>query len=204
MPFGVAFGVAASEAGLEVWQASAFSVLVFAGSAAQFAAVDVIGDGGAAAAAVAAGLLLNIRFLAYGVVMAPALEGPWWRRALWSHWLIDETTAIASSQADLRWRRRGYLLTGALLFTAWNASTLFGAAASASAGDTIVDWGIDATIPAAFLALLWPRLAAADQRVTALAGGLIALALVPLAPPGIPISAAAVAVVAGWRVGGTR
>jgi len=203
MPFGMAFGVAASEAGLEVWQASAFSVLVFAGSA-QFAAVDVIGDGGAAVAAVVAGLLLNMRFLAYGVVMAPALDGPWWRRALRSHWLIDETTAVGSTQEDPHWRRYGYLLTGALLFTTWNASTLFGAAVSASAGDAIVDWGIDATIPAAFLALLWPRLGATDQRVTALVGGVVALALIPIAPPGIPISAAAVAVVAGWRVGGTR
>jgi 4-azaleucine resistance transporter AzlC len=202
MPFGVAFGVAASEAGLEVWQASAFSALVFAGSA-QFAAVDVIGDGGVAVAAIVAGLLLNMRSLAYGVVMAPALDGPWWRRALWSHWLIDETTAVASAQEDPVWRRHGYLLTVALLFTTWNVSTLAGAAVSSSAGDAIVDWGIDATIPAAFLALLWPRLTSADQRATALAGALVALALVPVAPPGVPISAAAIGAVAGWRVGRT-
>jgi hypothetical protein len=40
--------------------------------------------------------------------------------------------------------------------------------------------------------------------VTALAGALVALALVPVAPPGLPIAAAAVAVVVGWRVGEAR
>ena len=44
IPFGVAFGIASADAGLTAWQASAFSLLVFAGSA-QFAAVEVIGDG---------------------------------------------------------------------------------------------------------------------------------------------------------------
>jgi predicted branched-subunit amino acid permease len=166
MPFGVAFGVAASDAGLEVWQASAYSLLVFAGSA-QLAAVDVIGDGGAALAAVVAGVLLNLRCLAFGVVMAPSLGGPWWRRAL------------------------------------WNVSTLFGASVFASAGNVIVDWGIDATVPAAFLALLWPRLRPIDQRVTAFVGALIALALVPIAPAGVPGPAAGLAAIAGWRTGQT-
>ncbi|HEY8544303.1 MAG TPA: AzlC family ABC transporter permease, partial [Acidimicrobiales bacterium] len=122
-PFGVAFGVAASEAGLAVWQAFAYSALVFAGSA-QFAAVDVIGDGGSALSAVAAGALLNLRSLAFGVVMASALSGPWWRRALWSQLMIDETTAVASAQPDPELRRHAYLWTGVVLFTAWNLSTL--------------------------------------------------------------------------------
>jgi predicted branched-subunit amino acid permease len=202
MPFGVAFGVAASDAGLEVWQASAYSLLVFAGSA-QLAAVDVIGDGGAALAAVVAGVLLNLRCLAFGVVMAPSLGGPWWRRALWSQWMIDETTAVASAQTDAYWRRYGYLVTGAALFTTWNVSTLFGASVFASAGNVIVDWGIDATVPAAFLALLWPRLRPIDQRVTAIVGALIALALVPIAPAGVPVPAAGLAAIAGWRTGQT-
>jgi len=198
MPFGVAFGVAASEAGLEAWQASAFSLFVFTGSA-QFAAVDVIGDGGSALSAIAAGALLNLRSLAFGVVMASALTGPWWKRALWSQVMIDETTAVGSAQTDPALRRYAYLWTGLVLFVCWNLSTLFGAAVLSSSGDLVHDLGIDAAVPAAFLALLWPRLADPGQRHSALVGGAIALALLPLAPPGVPILAAALGVVAGWR-----
>jgi predicted branched-subunit amino acid permease len=200
MPFGVAFGIASVEAGLPVWEASAYSTLVFTGSA-QFAAVEVIGDGGSAVSAVAAGLLLNLRSLAFGVVMAPALAGPWWKRALWSQLMIDETTAIGSAQSEARWRRYGYLFTGVVLFVVWNLSTLVGAAGLSSTGDLVSDWGIDATIPAAFLALLWPRLSDDGQRRSALTGALIALALVPIAPPGVPILAGGLGVLAGWRAG---
>lgn len=198
MPFGVAFGIASTEAGLAVWQASAYSLLVFTGSA-QFAAVGVIGDGGSAVSAIAAGVLLNVRSLAFGVVMASALQGPWWKRALWSQLMIDETTALGSAQADLKLRRYAYLFTGVVLFVAWNLSTLVGAAALSSSGDLVTDWGIDAAIPAVFLALLWPRLSDPGQRRSALVGGAIAVALLPIAPPGVPILVAGLGVVAGWR-----
>ena len=198
MPFGVAFGIASADAGLEVWQASAYSLLVFAGSA-QIAAVQIIGDGGTAAAAITAGLLLNLRSLAFGVVMAPDLTGPWWKRAAWSQLMIDETTAVASAQRERRWRRYGYLWTGLVLFAVWNLTTLVGAAGLSSSGDLVSTWGIDATIPAAFLALLWPRLSDETQRRTALCGALIAAALIAVAPPGIPIVAAGLGVLAGWR-----
>jgi predicted branched-subunit amino acid permease len=199
IPFGLAFGVAATEAGLAVWQAAAFSVFVFAGSA-QFAAVEIIGAGGAAGSAIVAGLLLNLRSLAFGMELAPVLTGPRWQRALAAQLMIDESAAIAAGQADPRWRRYGYLCGGLVLFVTWNLSTLAGATVLSSIGDAVTDWGLDATIPAAFLALLWPRLGRADARRSALAGALIALALAPIAPPGVPIVVAAIGVLAGWRV----
>jgi 4-azaleucine resistance transporter AzlC len=198
MPFGLAFGIACADAGLSTWQASAFSLLVFAGSA-QFAAIEVIGDGGSALAAVAAGLLLNLRSLAFGMAMATALSGPWWKRAAWSQLMIDESTAVGSAQTDDRWRRYGYLCAGLTIFATWNLTTVIGAAALSSSGEVLTTWGIDSTIPAAFLALLWPRLADAGQRRSALAGGIVALALVPVAPPGVPILAAAFGALAGGR-----
>jgi predicted branched-subunit amino acid permease len=75
--------------------------------------------------------------------------------------------------------------------------------AFASAGDLITELGLDAAGPAAFLALLWPRLASAPQRRTAIVGALIALALIPFAPPGVPILASMFGVAAG-RVGARR
>jgi predicted branched-subunit amino acid permease len=126
-------------------------------------------------------------------VMAPELSGPWWRRAIDSQLMIDESLAVgASAPAGLR--RFGYLCGGIGVFITWNISTLLGAIALSSSGDLVERFGLDATIPAAFLALLWPRLTDPTQRLIALAGAAIALALVPLTAPGIPIIAAALAV----------
>jgi len=199
-PFGLAFGVASTQAGLSWVQASGFSVLVFAGSA-QFAAVEILGRGGSAAAAIAAGLLLNVRSLAFGLVMAPSLEGPRWKRAVWSQLMIDESTAVGSAQASPRWRRYGFVYTGVAIFIAWNISTAVGAVALGSSSTLITRAGIDAAVPAAFLALLWPRLASPDQRAVALGGAVAALALVPVAPAGVPVIAggAVALAVAAWE-----
>ena len=55
-------------------------------------------------------------------------------------------------------------------------------------------------MPAAFLALLWPRLTPGAPRVVAIGGAIVALALTPFVAPGIPVLAAGlVAVVVGLR-----
>jgi predicted branched-subunit amino acid permease len=65
---------------------------------------------------------------------------------------------------------------------------------AAAAGDVITTLGLDAAVPAAFVGLLWPRLADAGQRRVALLGAVIAIALTPVAPAGLTILAAAGAV----------
>jgi predicted branched-subunit amino acid permease len=198
-PFGIVFGAAAATAGLDLWQAVGFSSLVFGGSS-QFAAIEILGDDGSIASAAVAGLLLNVRSLAFGLIMAPALVGPWWKRAAMSQLMIDESTAIGAAQDELRWRRSGYLVAGIGVFVVWNLTTVIGFAVFSDAGDLITDLGLDAAGPAAFLALLWPRLSSAPQRHTAIAGALIALVLIPVAPPGVPILASmfGVAVALVW------
>ncbi|MCW2726412.1 MAG: branched-chain amino acid permease, partial [Frankiales bacterium] len=54
---------------------------------------------------------------------------------------------------------------------------------------------LDAAVPAAFLALLAPRLRERQGFGIALAGGLLALAAVPLTRPGVPVLIAGLAVV---------
>jgi len=187
-PFGIVFGAAAATAGLSLIEAIGFSVFVFGGSS-QFAAVEILGDGGSVASAAVAGLLLNVRSLAFGVIMAPALAGPLWKRAAMSQLMIDESTAVGSAQQGLRWQRYGFVVTGLAVFAVWNLTTVIGHVAFSGAGDLIDDLGLDAAGPAAFLALLWPRLSSRPQRRTAIAGGVIALALIPVAPAGVPILA---------------
>jgi len=198
-PFGIVFGATAATAGLSLLQAIGFSALIFGGSS-QFAAVEILGDGGSIASAAIAGLLLNVRSLAFGVIMAPALFGAWWQRAAMSQLMIDESTAVGAAQQERRWRRYGYLVAGGGVFLVWNLTTIVGHVAFAGAGDLIAELGLDAAGPAAFLALLWPRLSSAPQRRTAIAGALIALALIPFAPPGVPILVSMLGVAAS-RIG---
>lgn len=196
-PFGIVFGAAGATAGLSLLEAIGFSVFVFGGSS-QFAAVEILGDGGAVGSAAIAGLLLNVRSLAFGVIMAPALTGPLWKRMLMSQVMIDESTAVGTSvgnsAAELPMRRYGYLAGGVGVFVVWNATTVIGYAVFSGAGDLITDLGLDVAGPAAFLALLWPRLADRRQLSVAVGGAAVALSLVPFAPPGVPILASIVAV----------
>ena len=197
IPFGLAFGVSCTKAGLSWVQALGFSSLVFTGGS-QFAAVGVLGDEGGAAAAIGAGLLLSVRSLVYGLVMAPALKGKLAYRALASQLMIDESIAVSTAQTTPSAQRRGYFAGGLSVFFFWNITTVIGAVALKSNGDLVTKFGLDATVPAAFAALLWPRLKDPQNRRVAFAGALIALILIPIAPAGIPIVASGFAVVAAF------
>jgi predicted branched-subunit amino acid permease len=59
--------------------------------------------------------------------------------------------------------------------------------------------GLDAVYPAFFLSLLFAELRDPRSRGVALAGGVIALALVPIAPVGVPVLAASAAAIVGLR-----
>ena len=193
-PFGLAFGALCAESGVGVWEALGFSSLVFGGSS-QFAAVSVLANDGTVIAAVTAGLLLNLRSLAFGVSMAPSLKGSLLWRAGVSQLMIDESTAIGSSQSTHELRRYGYLWGGLSVFVLWNATTLIGVSVLSEAESLIRDLGIDATIPAAFLGLIWNKLENARHRVVALIGAITALILIPITPAGIPVIAAASAII---------
>ena len=193
-PFGLAFGALCAESGVGVWEALGFSSLVFGGSS-QFAAVSVLADDGTVIAAVTAGLLLNLRSLAFGVSMAPSLKGSLLWRAGVSQLMIDESTAIGSSQSTHELRRYGYLWGGLSVFVLWNATTLIGVSVLSEAESLIRDLGLDATIPAAFLGLIWTKLENAKHRTVALIGAITALVLIPFTPAGIPVIAAASAII---------
>lgn len=198
IPFGLAFGISCAGAGLSVWHAIGFSSLVFTGGG-QFAAVGVLRDGGTPVAAIASALLLGLRSLAYGVIMTPHLRGPRWQRALDSQLMIDESVAVGTAVRTPGLVRYGYRCGGISVFVLWNASTVIGALVGANAGDLILKYGIDAAIPASFLALVWPRLQDREQRPIAALGALIAFALIPIAAPGVPILASGCASVLALR-----
>lgn len=196
--FGASFGAVSIAAGLTVPQTALLSLVMFTG-ASQFALVGVIDGGGALLAAVAAALLLGVRNAFYGVSMSQILGVRGRRGALPAHFVIDETTAMAIARDDRDAQRYAFWATGLALYVCWNAGTLLGALGGSAVGDP-ESLGLDAAIPAAFLALLWPRLRDRTGKMVALGGALVATVLIPLAPAGVPVlAAAAVALAAGLR-----
>ncbi len=196
--YGVAFGAAAAGAGLSTWQALTMSAVMFTG-ASQFALVGVLSAGGGAAAAVGSALLLGTRNTVYGVRLAPLLAPRGWpRRAGAAHWVIDETTAMAVAAPDRELGRVAFWATGATIYLGWNVTTVIGSRGAAGLGET-AQAALDSVVPAAFLALLWPRLTRtanepAVQRRVALGGAVVALVLTPFVPPGVQVILAVVAV----------
>jgi predicted branched-subunit amino acid permease len=200
--YGAAFGAAADAAGLNVWQAMSLSALMFTG-ASQFALVGVLGAGGSALAAVGSALLLGTRNTVYGVRLVPLLRPRGVQRFGAAHWVIDETTAMALASPNRALSRLAFLVTGASIYLMWNAMTVVGALGAAGLGGT-ARAALDAVVPAAFLALLWPRLRknfpeAAMQRRVAVGGAVVALALTPFVPAGVQVIAAVVAVALAGR-----
>ena len=191
----VSFGVLA-EPVMGGAAAVAMSATVFAGSA-QFAALAVLAAGGGPAAAVLAGVLLNARYVPMGIAIAPSLRGGPLRRALIGQGMIDASWALA---ARGKGRFDAPFMLGATLpsYPAWIAGTVVGVLAGDSIGDPD-RFGLDALFPAFFLALLIAGESITGRRVVAAAflGAAIAAALLPIAPPGVPVIAASAAALIG-------
>lgn len=195
---GISFGVLAEPVMGQV-APIVMSAALFAG-AAQFAATAVLSAGGGAAAAIVAGILLNARYGPMGVALAPSLRGGARKRAAIGQAMIDFSWAAAS-------RGRGsfdpVFMIGATLpsYPCWVAGTAIGV----FAGDLIGDpeaLGLDALFPAFFLALLVEgELRPGRPALAAGLGAVIALALIPFTPAGLPIIAASVAALIGLAAG---
>jgi predicted branched-subunit amino acid permease len=187
--YGVSFGAIGVTSGLTVWQTCALSLFIFTG-ASQFAMVGVVASGGAPMSGAATALLLGTRNTLYGLKLASLLKLKGARRIVAAHIVIDESTAMALKPDDPDDAPLGFFATGISIFILWNVTTFLGAVAGDAMGDTAT-YGLDAAVPAAFLALVWPRLDTPFKRATALVSAALALALVPITTPGVPVIAAA-------------
>ena len=194
--YAISFGALSVAAGLNLWQTIVLSALLFSG-ASQFAVVGIVAAGGSGAAAVATSTLLGVRNGLYGLQMSRLLGVSGLRRLAAAQLTIDESTAVGIAQPERSAQRLGFWGTGLAVFVLWNALTILGALVGNALGDPRV-YGLDAAAPAAFCALLWPRLKSGDTRAVAAVSAVIALVVAPHAPAGIPVLVAALAaVVAG-------
>ena len=170
------------------------SVAVFSG-AAQFAALTVLITGGGAVAAIAAGMLMNARWLPMGLAVGPFLKGGPVRRSLESIGIVDASFALARN-GDGTYDRGVMIGASIPQGIAWVGGTLLGVLGGSLIGDPQA-LGLDAMFPAFFLALLFGEARTRPAVIASAAGALVALALLPWAPPGLPVVAAAAAALIG-------
>jgi 4-azaleucine resistance transporter AzlC len=194
--FGAVFGVAAVAAGSSVLQACVMSLLVFTG-ASQFSAVSVVADGGSTAAALSSSLLLASRNGVYGLTMARVLRGSLARRLGAAHLVLDESTAMATAQTGRREQATAFWVTGLAVFVFWNLGTLAGALVGSEIDPA--RWGLDAALPAGFVAMVWPQFRTRNGRLAGLIGAVVCLITIPFVPVGVSILCASVAVLIGIR-----
>lgn len=192
----LSFGVVAIDAGFSAVGAVVMSAIVFAGSA-QFAAIAIIGAGGSVGAAVTAAGLMNSRFLPMNIALAGSLPGGPLKRALQGQTTVDSSWAMAS-RGDGTWDRWYLFGASAVQYVTWTAGTLAGVLFGDLLGDTD-KLGLDAVFPAFFVALLIAEVKDGRTFGVAAFGAVIALALVPVAPAGIPILLASLAALWGLR-----
>jgi predicted branched-subunit amino acid permease len=174
------------------------SAIVFAGSA-QFGSIAVLAAGGGPVAAIAAGALLNSRYVPMGLALAPSLWGGRMRRVLVSQTMVDFSWA-AAMRGGGRFDTRFMVGATVPMYLTWVAGTATGVYAGELLGDP-GRLGFDAMFPAFFLGLLLGGEAGSSHLAlaAALLGGAIGLALVPLTPPGVPVVAACLAALIGLR-----
>ena len=194
----ISFGALAGSLGWGVLAPIMFSVITFS-VAAQFAVAAVLGAGGGVFAAIAAAVLLNARFLPMGIAVAPFLEGGPLRRALEGQTILTTSWALAS-------RGGGHFdrafMIGATVpqYVAWTVGTSVGVLSHVVVED-VERLGLDVVFPAFFLAVLMRELRSGGKRTiaaTAIAAA-VAAALIPIAPPGVPVLAACGAALLGLK-----
>jgi branched chain amino acid efflux pump len=192
---GVSFGVLARPV-MGTVAPIVMSVVVFSG-AAQFASLSVLAAGGAAGAAIAAGVLMNMRWLPMGFAIGPSLPGRAPARAAQAQAIVDASFAIAH-RGDGTFDRG--LLLGATIMQGlgWITGTVIGVVG----GPVITDpkaFGLDGIFPAFYLALLVSEARGGRALAAAVAGAAITLALMPFVPVGVPIIVASVGALIGLR-----
>jgi 4-azaleucine resistance transporter AzlC len=196
LALGVSFGVLARSLGWGIVAPVAFSAIAASGSA-QFAVAAVLGSGGGPLAAVVAAALLNARFGPMGVAVAPYLKGGPLRRALEGQTVIDASWALASRGGG-RFDREFMIGSTVPQYAAWVGGTVVGVLGEGLIGD-LEKVGLDVVFPAFFLVLLKHELRGGRTVAVALTAAALALVLVPIAPPGVPVVAACAAALLGLR-----
>jgi len=160
-PFALLFGVVATEAGLNVFEALAFSVAVIAG-AAQFTALQLLQDDAPAIIALVSALAVNLRMAMYSASLTPYLgAAPLWKRAFVAYFLVDQSYGLSIGTFE---RHRDWSMSQKLAYffgvvspvcPFWYVFTVVGALIGEAIPPSL---GLDFALPITFIAMVAPML----------------------------------------------
>ncbi len=177
-PFGMLFGVLATEAGFNLVEAMSFSFTVFAG-AAQFTALQLMQEMAPTAIVIISALAVNLRVAMYSASLTPYLGGaPLWQRACAAYLVVDHSYALSINQFEaqtdmtLRQRMAYFFGTNALIAPIWYMSTLAGAVIGSRIPEALA---LDFALPIAFLAIVAPMLRTLPHVIAALTASVVAI-----------------------------
>lgn len=182
-PFAVLFGVLATEAGLNVLEILAFSVVVVAG-AAQFTALQLMTENAPTLIVLISALAVNLRMAMYSASLTPYLgTAPLWQRALIAYVILDQSYACSIVEFEtkpamrLSERIAYFLGTVAPVLPAWYACTVVGAAIGTQVPES---WALDFALPITFLALMAPMLRTPAHLISAFVSVSVSLLAAPV------------------------
>ena len=201
-PFAMLFGVLATEAGLNVFEALAFSVVVVAG-AAQFTALSLMQDDVPTVIVLASALAVNLRMAMYSASITPYLGAvPFWKRAIAAYFLVDQSYAVSISKYEkepempLSQKLAYFFGVVVPVCPSWYIFTVVGALVGQQIPES---WALDFVMPLAFLALIGPMLRTPAHMVAALTGTTVALLAA-----GLPYNLGLLAAGAAGMIAGAR
>ena len=200
MPFSVLFGVVATEAGLNVFEALTFSVVVIAG-AAQFTAVHLLQNDTPTVIVILSALAVNLRMAMYSASLTPHLgKAKLWQRALVAYFMVDQSYALSVQTFE---KRKEWGLSQKLAYffgvvtpicPLWYVLTLVGALIGSAIPP---EYALDFAMPITFISMIAPMLRSVPHLAAALTSVIGALLLV-----GLPLNLGLiVAAVIGMVVG---
>lgn len=195
VPFGLLFGVAATKAGLDLAQVMGFSIMVIAG-AAQFTALQLMGDHAPVILVLAASLAVNLRMAMYSASLTPHFgRAPTWQKALAAYFMVDQSFALAINEYETRpamsrpEKLAYYAGACSPVCPNWYVATLAGALVGAQIPP---EFALDFAVPITFLAMIGPALRTLAH-VAAAAVSVIGALVLSFLPSGVGLMIAALA-----------
>ncbi len=179
-PFGLLFGVVATEAGFNLLETMTMTVLVIAG-AAQFTAIALLQEQAPTIVIILASLAVNLRMAMYSLALVPHIgDAPRVTRLLAAYFLVDQVYAVsanrfehgtAMSLAD----KTAYLFgTAAAVAPFWYGFTLLGALI----GERIpAHYSVDFALPVCFISMFAPLMRSLPNLTAVVVSVLVSLLL---------------------------
>ncbi|HBZ8438915.1 TPA: AzlC family ABC transporter permease [Klebsiella aerogenes] len=180
-PFSFIVGALSVSAGMSVWQSTAWSAIVIAGSA-QMLALNMLKTGATLGVIIFTTLIINLRHVLYSASISGTVrEASFFKKCFMSYALTDEVYATTVKEMEGN-KQDKYLFYGSAMITFWAIWVLadfLGALVGASFPN-IEKYGLDFAMVAAFIAIVVPQIKSQACTVAAVVAAVSGVLLVIL------------------------